>query len=52
VEWLRVNDAMRRSIAVRELDGLVAQHLLLERAQNLVKSGLTNQRELNRVLGF
>jgi len=52
VEWLRVNDAMRRSIAARELDGLVAQHLLLERAQTLVKAGHTNQGELNRILGF
>jgi len=52
VEWLRVNDAMRRRIAARESDGLVAQPSLAESAPNLVNAGLTNQAELNRVLGF
>jgi type II secretory ATPase GspE/PulE/Tfp pilus assembly ATPase PilB-like protein len=52
VEWLRVNDGMRRRIAARDLDGLVAQPALAESALALVKAGLTNQAELNRILGF
>jgi type II secretory ATPase GspE/PulE/Tfp pilus assembly ATPase PilB-like protein len=52
VEWLRVNDAMRRRLAASDLEGLVAQPALAESARALVKAGLTNQAELNRVLGF
>ncbi len=52
VEWLRINDASRRCLAARDLDGLVAHHSLAEGAQDLVNAGLTNQGELNRVLGF
>jgi type II secretory ATPase GspE/PulE/Tfp pilus assembly ATPase PilB-like protein len=52
VEWLRVDDAMRRRISAKEVDGLVAQHSLAEGAHDLVKASYTNQRELNRVLGF
>jgi type II secretory ATPase GspE/PulE/Tfp pilus assembly ATPase PilB-like protein len=52
VECLRINDASRRRLAARDLDGLVAQHSLAEGAQNLVKAGLTNKAELNRVLGL
>jgi type II secretory ATPase GspE/PulE/Tfp pilus assembly ATPase PilB-like protein len=51
-EWLRVNDAMRRRISAREVEGLVAQHSLADGAQTLVKAGHTNRAELNRVLGF
>jgi type II secretory ATPase GspE/PulE/Tfp pilus assembly ATPase PilB-like protein len=52
VEWLRVNDAMRKRISAKEVDGLVAQHSLAEGGQELVKASHTNQAELNRVLGF
>jgi type II secretory ATPase GspE/PulE/Tfp pilus assembly ATPase PilB-like protein len=52
VEWLRVTDAMRRRLAARDVEGLVAQPALTESARALMKSALTNQAELNRVLGF
>ena len=52
VEWLRINDAARHRLAARDLKGLDAQPSLAESARALVKAGLTNQAELNRVLGF
>src|SRR6266516_2068986 len=52
VEWLRVNDASRRRLAARDVEGLDAQPSLEESARALVKAGLTNQAELNRVLGL
>ena len=52
VEWLRLNAAMRRRLAARDVESLVAQHSLAESAPNLVRAGLTSQGELNRVLGF
>lgn len=52
VEWLRVTPEMRRGIAAKNLENLIAQPSLVESAQEVVKAGLTNQSELNRVLGF
>lgn len=52
VEWLRVTDKMRRDIAARKLDGVAAQPSLAESAETLVRSGLTNESEIQRVLGF
>ena len=52
VEWLRVNEASRRRLAARDVEGLVAQPSLAESARALVKAGLTDQAELNRVLGL
>jgi general secretion pathway protein E len=52
VEWLRINDASRRRLAACDLEGLDAQPSLAESARALVKAGLTDQAELNRVLGF
>ena len=52
VEWLRISDATRRRVFLSEFDGLVAQTSLTESAKTLVQAGLTNQAELNRVLGF
>jgi len=52
VEWLRVTDAKRRRIAARDLEGIVAQPALADGARALVQGGLTDQAELNRVLGF
>src|SRR5882672_1941971 len=51
VEWVRVNDVMRRRIAARELEGLDAVPSLDERAQALMRAGLTNEPEIERVLG-
>lgn len=52
VELFSVNDKIRRRIGVQNLDGLAAQPALAEVAQTLVKSGLTNQAEVERILGF
>lgn len=51
LEWLRVNDASRRLISARELDGLKAQPSLTEAARALVQAGLSNEAEVRRVLG-
>src|ERR1051325_10770968 len=50
VEWLRSNDALRRRILARDLDGLAAEPSLNQTAQTLVRAGLTNQAEVARVL--
>lgn len=52
VEWLRLNDALRRRIAARDLDGLTAHPALAESAGSLVQAGLTDATEVARVLGF
>src|SRR5260221_8562652 len=51
VEWLRVNDPLRRRITARDLDGLGAQPSLKDTARDLVQAGSTNQVEVDRVLG-
>lgn len=52
VEWMRVTEEMRRGIAARNLESIVARPTLALSALEIVKNGLTNQSELNRVLGF
>jgi len=52
VEWLRVTPEMRRGITTKNLENIIARPTLAESAQEVVKAGLTNQSELNRVLGF
>ena len=52
VEWLRLNDALRRRIAAHDLDGLAAHPALAETARALVQAGLTDDKEVTRVLGF
>jgi len=52
VEWLRLNDPLRRRIAARDLGGLAAHPALSGSARSLVRSGLTDEREVSRVLGF
>ena len=52
LEWLRVTDEMRRGIAAKNLENVNPHPTLAESAQEIVKAGLTNQSELNRVLGF
>lgn len=51
VEWLRVNDTMRRRVALRELEGIVAKPSLAESARVLVQQKLTNVAEVARALG-
>jgi len=52
VEWLRVTDKLRRDIAARKLEGVAAKPSLAESAEVLVRSGVTNEPEIHRVLGF
>jgi len=51
VEWLRLNDALRRRIAAHDLDGLSAHPALAESARSLIQAGLTTEAEVGRVLG-
>jgi general secretion pathway protein E len=52
VEWLRLNDSLRRRIAAHDLGGLTAHPALAESAQSFVQAGLTTDAEVTRVLGF
>src|SRR5262249_37519372 len=52
LEWLRMNDALRRCIAGSDIANITAKPSLLESASALVQSGLTNEAEVARVLGF
>ena len=52
VEWLPVNDTLRRRLTARDLDGLAARPSLKDSARGLVQAGLTNDAEVARVLGF
>ncbi|TAL03568.1 MAG: type II secretion system protein GspE, partial [Verrucomicrobia bacterium] len=52
VESLRVTDDLRHQLAAKNVEGLAAKPSLEEHARELVHAGLTNQVELNRVLGF
>lgn len=52
VECLRVTEDMRRHIASRTIENLIAKPSLSDNAHTLVDAGLTNENELRRVLGF
>jgi type II secretory ATPase GspE/PulE/Tfp pilus assembly ATPase PilB-like protein len=52
VESLKVNESLRRGIAARELEGLMARPSLAERAAALVQTQITRSDEVERVLGF
>jgi len=47
-----VTDAMRRQLALRELESLTAKPTLAENAKALLAGGLTNEAELRRIFGF
>jgi len=51
LEILSVGDSVRPKIARGELEGIAAKPSLAEQAAALVREGLTDQRELERVLG-
>ena len=51
MEWLRVEETVRRQIAIQQLDGLRAKPALRDHARKLLDAGLTDARELSRVLG-
>jgi type II secretory ATPase GspE/PulE/Tfp pilus assembly ATPase PilB-like protein len=52
VEWLRVDEAMRAKIRLRELTALVPARPLEESARELLQQGLSNQAEYQRVFGL
>ena len=52
IEELAITDALRRRIALRDLDTVTAQPSLAASAAELERGGFTNQAELQRVLGF
>ena len=52
VEWLRVNDEMRRHIAAKNFEGLIAEPSLARVGDELVRAGITDEREMGRVLGW
>jgi general secretion pathway protein E len=51
VESIRVDEQIRRQVFTRNLDGLNAQPSLAERARFLIQDGLTDEAEVNRILG-
>jgi type II secretory ATPase GspE/PulE/Tfp pilus assembly ATPase PilB-like protein len=51
VEWLRVNDALRRRITLRDVEGLKAAPSLAESGKRFVQEKLTNTAELERLFG-
>ncbi|HEY5912746.1 MAG TPA: ATPase, T2SS/T4P/T4SS family [Verrucomicrobiae bacterium] len=51
VEVLRVTEDVRRALSAHDLRALVAKPSLRERAEALVRAGLTNDAEVRRVLG-
>ncbi len=51
LEWLRVNDELRRSITHHDLTTVAAKPSLAEHAHALVEAGLTSEAEIRRVLG-
>ena len=52
VEWVRPDDAQRRSVAARRLETLAARPTLTGHAQTLLQAHLTNRAEVERVLGI
>ena len=52
VEWLRVNKTLREKIRRRELSSLTPAQNLEAAARVLVKQGVTNEAEFQRVFGL
>jgi general secretion pathway protein E len=52
LESLRLNETLRRCISMRNLEDLASRPSLAERARTLVEAGVTNQGEVERVIGF
>jgi hypothetical protein len=52
VEWLRVDEAVRTKIRQRELASLAPARTLEESARELLRQGLSNQAEYQRVFGL
>lgn len=52
VEWLRVNESLRAAIRARDLSALNPQRSLEESAREVLRRGLSNQMEYQRMLGL
>ncbi|MDB6112003.1 MAG: Type secretion system protein [Pedosphaera sp.] len=52
VEWLKVDDAARGAIRRQELQALLPQHSLEAAAESLVRQGITNEAEQQRIFGL
>jgi hypothetical protein len=52
VEWLRVTDILRAQIRTGDMHGIKPQPALEESARELLRQGLSNQTEIQRVLGL
>lgn len=52
VEWLRLSEPARRSVAARDLEVLHTRPSLADSATTSVNSRLTDEAEINRILGF
>jgi general secretion pathway protein E len=52
MEWVRVNETSRRRLGAGDIAGLVPEVPLARHAQALVHAGLTNDAEVERVLGL
>jgi hypothetical protein len=52
VEWLRVDEAVRAKIRQQELASLAPVRSLEESARELLRQGLSNQAEYQRVFGL
>lgn len=51
VEWIRMDDKLRRNIRERGVEAVVPSHSLEHSARSLIERGITDKRELERVLG-
>jgi len=51
-EWLRLNDSLRTQIRAGDLQNITPQPSLTESARDLMNRGLSNQTEMQRVLGL
>jgi type II secretory ATPase GspE/PulE/Tfp pilus assembly ATPase PilB-like protein len=51
LEWVRVNETLRRRLAARDVEGLAAQPSLADGGRALVQAGLTTEAEVARILG-
>ena len=52
VEWLRITDEMRTKLRTRDLLTIQPHRPLAEMARDLLRQGLSNETELQRVLGL
>jgi general secretion pathway protein E len=52
VEWLRLNEPLRAAVRSRNLESLKPVNSLAESARDLVRRGLSNESEMQRIMGL